>query len=126
MSRVAPYLGLPLYDAERQFRAELLTETLRAHGWNRSHAARALGIERTYLIKIMRELKLSLPRPARWDHKRRTTPGERAEVLRRFRVGETYRAIEEATGLSRTTVETIIRRAGLRRLPEGVRGYWMS
>ena len=44
-----------LYHQERNFRAQVIRHYLAAHGGNRSHTARALGIERTYLLRIMRQ-----------------------------------------------------------------------
>ncbi len=48
-----------LFDSVvRGFRRQLLASYLRAHGGNRSQAARALGLQRTYLLRLMLELGL--------------------------------------------------------------------
>ena len=40
------------------FRKELLRTTLEAHGGNRTHAARTLGLQRTYLLRLIREFAI--------------------------------------------------------------------
>ena len=45
------------------FKRELIETTLRAHGGNRTYAARALGIPRTYLLRLIRDLGVTA-RPA--------------------------------------------------------------
>jgi transcriptional regulator with GAF, ATPase, and Fis domain len=56
-------------DAIDAFRRDLLTRTLREHGANRAHAARALGITREYMQLLIRRHAIDLPgkvgRPAR-------------------------------------------------------------
>ncbi|MGH9460151.1 MAG: helix-turn-helix domain-containing protein [Vicinamibacteria bacterium] len=47
------------------FKRELLTQTLLAHCGNRTHAAKALGLQRTYLLRLMRELGIQVPPSAR-------------------------------------------------------------
>lgn len=47
------------------FKRELLTQTLLAHCGNRTHAAKALGLQRTYLLRLIRELGIRVPPPAR-------------------------------------------------------------
>lgn len=47
------------------FRRELLTRTLLAHCGNRTHAAKALGLQRTYLLRLIRELGIQVPPPVR-------------------------------------------------------------
>jgi len=49
-----------------RFKRELLTRTLRAHGGNRTCAARALGLQRTYLLRLIREFGICVPIPERW------------------------------------------------------------
>ena len=52
------------YDAVRQFKRLLLIETLVAYSGNRTHAARALGLQRTYLLRLMGEYGIRVPRSA--------------------------------------------------------------
>ena len=47
------------------FKREFLTQTLLAHCGNRTHAATALGLQRTYLLRLIRELGIQVPPPAR-------------------------------------------------------------
>ena len=56
--RAASYHGA-VYD----FKRRLIEATLhRSHG-NRTHAARALGLQRTYLLRLIRELGVDVPPP---------------------------------------------------------------
>jgi transcriptional regulator with GAF, ATPase, and Fis domain len=48
------------------FKRKLLTEVLREHGGNRTHAARALGLQRTYLLRLIRQLEIRVPNPTRF------------------------------------------------------------
>jgi len=51
-----------LYHATvRDFRRRLIETTLEEHGGNRTHAARALGIQRTYLLRLIRDLDAAAP-----------------------------------------------------------------
>ena len=43
------------------FKKELLERALRAHGGNRTHAARALGLQRTYLLRLIKEFEIRVP-----------------------------------------------------------------
>jgi len=43
------------------FKRQLIETTLRVHGGNRTHAARALGLPRTYLLRLIRDLGVSAP-----------------------------------------------------------------
>ncbi|MBI3825637.1 MAG: hypothetical protein HY294_06565 [Candidatus Rokubacteria bacterium] len=55
-----------VYQQEvESFKRELLTRALLAHGGNRTHAARALGLQRTYLLRLIREFSLNVPPPMR-------------------------------------------------------------
>ena len=38
------------------FKRQLIETTLREHAGNRTHAARALGLPRTYLVRLIRHL----------------------------------------------------------------------
>ena len=52
-----------VYDFKRKL---IEASLLRAHG-NRTHAARALGLQRTYLLRLIRELGVAVP-PRRRRH----------------------------------------------------------
>jgi hypothetical protein len=41
----------------------LIEATLTQSGGNRTHAARALGLQRTYLLRLMREFEVHIPPP---------------------------------------------------------------
>lgn len=45
-------------DAVARFRKEFLAAALTAHGGNRSQTARSLGIQRTYLLRLIRDFGL--------------------------------------------------------------------
>jgi hypothetical protein len=47
---------VPLHEAVSAFKRSLLVRTLAANGGNRSRAAAALQIERTSLLRLIREL----------------------------------------------------------------------
>ncbi len=40
---------------------QILTTTLEAHHGNRTHAARALGLQRTYLIRLIKLFQIDVP-----------------------------------------------------------------
>ena len=76
-ARVVVSSNCPLHEAVRQFKRELITMTLEASRGNRSEAARRLGIQRTYLHRLMRELEIQVaPGRGRSDRTapRRDTP----------------------------------------------------
>lgn len=51
------------HGAVCDFKRRLIEATLlHAHG-NRTHAARALGLQRTYLLRLIRELGVAAPSP---------------------------------------------------------------
>ena len=43
------------------FKRELIEKTLRDYAGNRTHAARALGLPRTYLVRLIRGLGATTP-----------------------------------------------------------------
>lgn len=47
-----------LAEKEAQFRTYVVTEELMAHKWNQGKTAKALGIHRNTLFRIMQELKI--------------------------------------------------------------------
>jgi transcriptional regulator with PAS, ATPase and Fis domain len=63
-------------DAVRAFKARLLRETLEACNGNRARAARRLGLHRSNLVRMIRDLEIEVP-PA-WVERAGGTP-ERAE-----------------------------------------------
>lgn len=56
--RVVGYHG-----AVHEFKRRLIEATLHQLRGNRTHAARALGLQRTYLLRLMRELHVAAPPP---------------------------------------------------------------
>ena len=51
-----------IYQQEVEcFKRQLLTRALDAHDGNRTHAAKALGLQRTYLLRLIREFCLNVP-----------------------------------------------------------------
>lgn len=61
---------LSLHEAISAFKRRLILHALSRHDGNRSRAAAALGIERTSLLRLIRELGIDLPRGQR----RQATP----------------------------------------------------
>ena len=70
------------HGAVSEFKRRLIEATLTQAGGNRTRAARALGLQRTYLLRLMREFHVRIPPPpGPWrksngtngDHQ---TPGE--------------------------------------------------
>jgi DNA-binding NtrC family response regulator len=53
------------HGALRCFKRALLEHTLAQTSGNRTHAARALGLQRTYLLRLLRELDMHAVPPAR-------------------------------------------------------------
>ena len=49
-------LNLPLKQAIDSFKKEYLTKVLEANGWNQTKTAQILGIQRTYVIRLINEL----------------------------------------------------------------------
>lgn len=52
------YRGETLKNAVTQFKKHFIKNVLDAHGWKQTIAARELGIQRTYLSKLIKELNL--------------------------------------------------------------------
>jgi DNA-binding NtrC family response regulator len=53
--------GAPYHSALAAFRRGLVEEALISSGGNRSRAAAALDIQRTYLLRLIRELRIDVP-----------------------------------------------------------------
>ena len=60
------------HGAVHEFKRRLIEATLHQARGNRTHAARALGLQRTYLLRLMRELHVAAPPP---PARRRATDG---------------------------------------------------
>lgn len=54
---------LGFHGAVGEFKRRLIEATLTQSGGNRTHAARALGLQRTYLLRLMREFEVHIPPP---------------------------------------------------------------
>ena len=62
----SPPLGprpLGFHGAVSEFKRRLIEATLTQSGGNRTRAARALGLQRTYLLRLMREFEVHIPPP---------------------------------------------------------------
>ena len=51
------------HGAVSEFKRRLIEATLAQAGGNRTRAARALGLQRTYLLRLMREFQVRIPPP---------------------------------------------------------------
>jgi DNA-binding NtrC family response regulator len=51
------------HGAVWEFKKRLIEATLHQVKGNRTHAARALGLQRTYLLRLIRELGVTAPPP---------------------------------------------------------------
>src|SRR5262245_23556205 len=61
---VAPPVARPVvgfHGAVCEFKRRLIEATLTQAGGNRTRAARALGLQRTYLLRLMREFQIRVP-----------------------------------------------------------------
>jgi regulatory Fis family protein len=54
---------LGFHGAVSEFKRRLIEATLTQSGGNRTRAARALGLQRTYLLRLMREFEVRIPPP---------------------------------------------------------------
>lgn len=43
------------------FKRQILQAALETHHGNRTHAARALGLQRTYLLRLIRDFEIRIP-----------------------------------------------------------------
>jgi DNA-binding NtrC family response regulator len=55
--------GAGYHGAVSEFKKRLIEATLLQVKGNRTHAARALGLQRTYLLRLIRELAVPTPPP---------------------------------------------------------------
>jgi transcriptional regulator with GAF, ATPase, and Fis domain len=58
----SPALQLGWHDAIAAFKRQLLAQALVGAGGNRTRAARTLGLQRTYFLRLIRELGIAVPR----------------------------------------------------------------
>ena len=56
-------LRLGYHGAVSDFKRRLIEATLHQMRGNRTHTARALGLQRTYLLRLIRELGVAAPPP---------------------------------------------------------------
>lgn len=49
------------HDAVRDFKRQLIELAIEAHGGNRTRAAASLGLQRTYLLRLIKQLKPRCP-----------------------------------------------------------------
>lgn len=71
----APASPPGFHGAVSEFKRRLIESTLTELGGNRTRAARALGLQRTYLLRLMREFEVHVPASAGYP---RRPPGERS------------------------------------------------
>ena len=57
----APKPVVGFHGAVGEFKRRLIEATLAQAGGNRTRAARALGLQRTYLLRLMREFQIHVP-----------------------------------------------------------------
>ncbi|MEK7386965.1 MAG: helix-turn-helix domain-containing protein [candidate division NC10 bacterium] len=53
------------HDAVSEFKRRLIEATLHQACGNRTHAAKTLGLQRTYLLRLIRDLGVAAPPPQR-------------------------------------------------------------
>ncbi|MCX7787164.1 MAG: sigma-54 dependent transcriptional regulator, partial [Spirochaetes bacterium] len=53
------YSGKPFREALLAFKKSFITHALQRHNWNQTEVAKVLGIQRTYLSKLIRELEIT-------------------------------------------------------------------
>jgi DNA-binding NtrC family response regulator len=67
MPSPSPPMSMPAavgyHGAVCEFKRRLIEATLHQVRGNRTHAARALGLQRTYLLRLMRDLGVAAPPP---------------------------------------------------------------
>jgi DNA-binding NtrC family response regulator len=59
----SPPLAPGYHGAVCDFKRRLIEATLHQAQGNRTHAARALGLQRTYLLRLIRDLGVAAPPP---------------------------------------------------------------
>ncbi len=82
-------LRLGYHGAVSDFKRRLIEATLHQMRGNRTHTARALGLQRTYLLRLIRELGVAAPPPPpRRAGQRRLNARERPAPARRTSHGK--------------------------------------
>ena len=61
IAQAAPKPVVGFHGAVGEFKRRLIEATLAQAGGNRTRAARALGLQRTYLLRLMREFQIHIP-----------------------------------------------------------------
>ncbi len=61
--QTVPPSTLSYHGAVSDFKRRLIEATLHQALGNRTHAARALGLQRTYLLRLIRDLGVAAPPP---------------------------------------------------------------
>ena len=59
---VDEFKGKSLKDAINVFKSHFIRKALELHGWNQTETSRALNIQRTYLSRLIKELKIGQPK----------------------------------------------------------------
>jgi DNA-binding NtrC family response regulator len=59
----SPPMPAGYHHAVSDFKRRLIENTLKQMQGNRTHTARALGLQRTYLLRLIRELGVAAPPP---------------------------------------------------------------
>lgn len=65
MSRADLNRKAPLHEQVRAFKTKVVARTLTECGGNRTRAAEALGLQRTYLLRLIRQLGVDVSSPPR-------------------------------------------------------------
>ena len=66
--------ALSYHGAVSDFKRRLIETTLHQASGNRTHAARTLGLQRTYLLRLIRELQVAAPPPPTRNGRAPTEP----------------------------------------------------
>jgi DNA-binding NtrC family response regulator len=61
LAPAAPRPTVGFHGAVSEFKRRLIEATLAQAGGNRTRAAKALGLQRTYLLRLMREFQIRIP-----------------------------------------------------------------
>lgn len=57
-------------EARYAWETAYLLEALERHAYNRTHAARELGLQRTYFVRLLRERRIVRPLPSQATYRR--------------------------------------------------------
>jgi len=74
VSPPAPRPAVGFHGAVCEFKRRLIEATLTQVGGNRTRAARALGLQRTYLLRLMREFQIRIPAASTPPRRSETSP----------------------------------------------------